>query len=128
MNKIKPADLTELSGLASEVADLFDEARDILAKADDEAANKLEQADAKRQEARDKMAELASEAEAYYDERSEKWQESDTGQAYQEWKDRLTEIADEIGEDFEAASTDMPTPSWVATLTNDGDDFAAPGS
>ncbi len=40
--------------------------------------------------------EVYSEAQEYYDERSEKWQESDKGQSYQEWIDEWEADLDEI--------------------------------
>lgn len=33
----------------------------------------------------DRISHLAEEAQNYYDERSEKWQESENGEAYSEW-------------------------------------------
>jgi DNA repair exonuclease SbcCD ATPase subunit len=47
---------------------------------------------------RDVMEEIASEAENYYDDKSEKWQEGEKGEAYGEWRDRLRELADEFDE------------------------------
>ena len=47
-------------------------------------------------EAAEYLADLADDAEAYFDEKSEKWQESDAGAAYLDWKDSLRTAADSL--------------------------------
>lgn len=44
-------------------------------------------------DARDVIDVIAAEAESYYDEKSEKWQEGEKGESYSEWMDRLREIS-----------------------------------
>ena len=50
-------------------------------------------------------SEIESEQEEYYDERSERWQEGDAGQAYQAWKEdwgtELSEVEMEKPDDLE---------------------------
>ena len=50
------------------------------------------------EEARSRLFEIldeaANEAETYFDEKSEKWQEGERGQAYSEWKDALGNARD----------------------------------
>lgn len=45
---------------------------------------------------KNKLDELADRAEEYYDDRSEKWQESDNGTFYSEWYEAIREKAYEI--------------------------------
>jgi chromosome segregation ATPase len=40
--------------------------------------------------------ELHGDAQSYYDERSEKWQQSDAGQSYEQWRDKLEATAQEL--------------------------------
>ncbi len=42
------------------------------------------------------LEDLYTEVNNYYDERSEKWQESDVGQAYLEWRDKLQETLEDV--------------------------------
>lgn len=63
---------------------------------------------------------IAGEARDYYDNRSEKWQEGDTGQAYQEWLDSLEspDLDDaeiEIPEDLEFPESipDFSSPEFL---------------
>lgn len=42
------------------------------------------------------LNEAADEADTYYDEKSERWQESDKGSEYSEWKHTIRWIAEEV--------------------------------
>lgn len=70
-------------------------------------------ANAARDEALSALDDAATEAETYYDERSEKWQEGDAGQAYSEWKDELANARDALGEDI---SLEIDTPEGFDAL------------
>ncbi|WP_182038804.1 hypothetical protein [Vibrio alginolyticus] len=48
-----------------------------------------------------RINEEAGNAECYYDERSERWQESYNGENYKEWKDALIEAAEQYDSDRE---------------------------
>lgn len=48
-------------------------------------------------EASEFVAQLEADARAYFDDKSEKWQEGDTGQAYDAWVETLGEIANDLG-------------------------------
>ncbi len=60
---------------------------------------------------------LAEEAQSFFDERSEKWQEGDAGCSYSAWAEALKDVADELrGVELELADdgvierfTEMPT-------------------
>lgn len=117
MNKISTKNLDELAAIGSEVGTLFDDLDELREKFEAEAAVILERIAEAKGEARDIMDEAANDAESYYDERSEKWQEGDRGQAYSEWKDRLRSVAEAIEEDLDAPEVQMPErPSWVDEL------------
>lgn len=71
------------------------------------------------------LDEAKGDAESYFDERSEKWQESDRGSAYSDWKDKLDQLAGEVEEEFEQPSWEsMDEPSWIGEV-EDGQ-FAEP--
>jgi chromosome segregation ATPase len=53
-----------------------------------------------RQSAYEKLDQLASDAEAYYDEKSETWQDGDNGQLYAEWRSQIEEARDMLEEVF----------------------------
>lgn len=82
----------------------------------------IEQMAEHREAVREVLDDAASAAEEYYDERSEKWQEGDTGQAYTEWRDRLRELADAADEDIEPLEVaDIDIPGWVDDIRQSGD-------
>ena len=62
-----------------------------------------EQANAARELAYAALDEAAADADTYFDERSEKWQESDAGSTYSDWKDELANARDVLGEDVNFA-------------------------
>ncbi|MBE3985694.1 hypothetical protein HJ136_21520 [Vibrio parahaemolyticus] len=49
----------------------------------------------------DALNEAASDAEAYYDERSERWRESDAGTDYEAWKSELVDAACSVDDEHE---------------------------
>jgi len=89
----------EGEGKLSAVSDAVEEFNSWLQEAKD---NDLDEAFTTYQDAmtdgRDLMEELANDADNYFDDKSEKWQEGEKGEAYGEWRDRLREIADEFDE------------------------------
>jgi chromosome segregation ATPase len=77
-----------------------------------------------RQEAWEVLDDAANSADEYYDERSEKWQEGDVGQAYDEWRNRIRSLADEAAEDVEPLDVaEIDIPGWVDELRQP-EDFA----
>jgi hypothetical protein len=75
-----------------------------------------------REEAHGILEDAADAADVYFDERSEKWQEGDTGQHYAEWRDRLRELADGADEDIEPLEVaEIETPQWVDDIRQSGD-------
>jgi hypothetical protein len=63
-------------------------------------------------------AEIGEEARNYYDERSETWQESDTGTAYSEWVDQLEspDIEDldiDFPDELEVELPDFTDTEWL---------------
>jgi alkanesulfonate monooxygenase SsuD/methylene tetrahydromethanopterin reductase-like flavin-dependent oxidoreductase (luciferase family) len=67
--------------------------------------------------ARGIVEDAASAADEYFDLKSEKWQEGDRGQAYQEWQRRLQDVADAIGERIDAEEPNAPElPDWIGDL------------
>lgn len=114
MNKIDAKSVVKMLESTSGVAQLFDD----LDAAVEEAREKINGIIAEINEAKDDAREIlddaAMEAESYWDERSEKWQEGDRGQAYDEWKNRLRELADAAAETVEDVEITPPErPGWV---------------
>lgn len=68
-------------------------------------------------EAQEFIEEMRDEMQAYYDDRSEKWQESDTGTEYYDWIDAWETGLDEI-EDIQPEEIDCPDFDAVETILN----------
>lgn len=99
---------TELGGLAEKHA--------IMASAIEDYNAVIDAYNGVLEEARGIANDIASEIDAYISERSDKWQEGDTGQAYGAWKDAwegldLTDL-DVVEE------SDLPEPDHVDELNN----------
>lgn len=123
MFRISEKTLDKLREASNAVSELFDELEVERELFEGKARRLIEQIDEAKEEARALMDDEALSAESYYDERSEKWQEGDRGQAYGEWKDRLREVAESIAEDIEAPEVpDIDRPHWMDELRDP--DFA----
>ena len=93
-------ELTELGEKYDEIVAAVEKANELIAEfnADDTARNML--------------AQFAEDAETYAEERSEKWAESEAGEAYTSWAEELREMAD--GADEEMETIDPPDrPDWL---------------
>lgn len=111
--------MTELLAEAETVADLIEKSNIQISKIRENIGEGQQKYNDKIAEIKDIYQELASQAQNYYDERSEKWQESDAGNVYEEWIDALgspeieeleIELPDEIEEqDF----PDFTDDSWL---------------
>ena len=89
MKKISRADMDRLTTAAQAVEAACEELRVTLESAWGEVMAAAEKVNEARQEAAEIMDDLARSAEEYRDERSDKWHESENGQAYNEWTDEL---------------------------------------
>ena|SRR5215469_9890749 len=65
---------------------------------------------------------IHAEAQAYYDDRSERWQEGDAGEEYQEWLDKLENL------EIEELDIDMPEPLDRPEIPDFDDDSWLPPS
>jgi polyhydroxyalkanoate synthesis regulator phasin len=72
----------------------------VIAEANDALSELADQANEAREEAYSVLDDLVNEAQAYFDERSEKWQESDAGSAYQSWISDMENARDQLGDDI----------------------------
>jgi glutaredoxin 2 len=128
MNKLDTKTLKQLSAIGSDASTLIEEINAAVEEAKGKVDDLMGKLNEKRQEAADLMEEKASDAESYFDEKSEKWQEGDNGQVYSEWKDRLRQIADDLGTEMDDLEwPEVDEPDWLAEL-HSSDDYAAPGS
>jgi F0F1-type ATP synthase membrane subunit b/b' len=117
MNKIDKRSMTAITGAAEKLDALladYELEREIASAKFGQMIDAINDA---REELRGMLEDEANAAEAYADDRSEKWQESDRGQAYNEWKDRLRSLADDAATDFEGPEfTEIDEPSWLADV------------
>lgn len=126
MNRLNRSTLDALASIASEVSQGFDELEALTTKYEEDALNLIAQIDERKAEAAEIMDGAANDAESYFDEKSEKWQEGERGEIYGEWRNRLREVADAIAEDIEAPEVQAPDrPDWIDNLADP--DFVEPG-
>jgi len=117
MLKLTPKEVGTLMEASLEVAKLYENLDQAKAHYLAEVERITQEINDAKDDARGIMEDAANAAEEYYDNKSEKWQEGDRGQAYSEWKERLRYIAESIAEDVEAPEvSDTEAPEWVSEL------------
>ncbi len=84
----------------------IEDAESQVQEAIDNVVGLLEDADAVRQEAHDLVEACHDEAEAYFDDRSDKWRESDRGGQYEGWVQRLDTLRNALAEPLEMCDTE----------------------
>ena len=119
MNRIDRGELHELQDLAADIKSSlaeYDELRTQVAADIEKIVTDLNE---KRQRAWEIMDGAATEADGYYDDRSEKWQEGEKGQRFAEWRDELQRVAGEIEEEIEAPELpEIEEPGWVGEIAD----------
>lgn len=100
MRKISQKDLKRIADAKASI----EEAKSKIENLIDELRSKIDEAISEANDARDDaynaLDDLASEAQTYYDERSEKWQESDAASQYTDWISAIETARDNIGEEI----------------------------
>ena len=92
------ADIVEtLRVITAEIEQQVSEVNELIAKYNDELGNVEELRD-----------EIVGEMEAYYEDRSEKWQEGEKGQNYSAWKDQWEVLDITPLDDIDAPDLDLP--------------------
>lgn len=124
MLKLTQKETDRLIDAGSAITDLFaklETEREAFAGAVERIKEQIAEA---QQEAWELLDDAARAAEEYHDERSEKWQEGERGQAYAEWRDRLQALAGEMEAAPEIAVPEgWDDPSWLAEIS-DPSEFA----
>jgi hypothetical protein len=119
MKKMTANEVARLTAAADEVSSILDEMDLIRTHAESEFERLIGELSTPMEEARGLLEDAANAAEEYYDERSEKWMEGDTGTAYAEWKETLRGLADDAGTDIEAPQiAEIERPDWVDRASN----------
>jgi hypothetical protein len=119
MNKIEREAQGDLADACSDIRAAMTTYEEIKAEFEAKVAEIVAEANAARDKAYGILDEAASDAESYYDERSEKWQEGDRGSAYSDWKDALRSLADQIEDEIEAPEiAELEEPGWLGELEN----------
>lgn len=96
MKKIKQNDFDRLREYAGHLDDIRNELEDIIAKAQQQVEEALSRANDYIDEANGFVGDLASEAETYYDERSDNWRDGDAGSTYCDWLSEIQNCANEL--------------------------------
>jgi len=118
VKKLTRNEVETLQTAAREIVSIYEEMDQVRTHAEEELARLVLELGEPMENARGVLEDAANLAEEYYDERSEKWQEGDTGSAYSEWKENLRRLADELGEDVEPPQIgEVEQPDWVGEIT-----------
>jgi len=106
LNKIQLAEKQKLLDRLTEVKAEADEAiaqfNEKLAEMKEKLVDKIDMLNIAREEAKDFAADIAAEMESYHDEKSDKWQEGESGQSYATWKEAWEEVAEAFDNEAEA--------------------------
>jgi len=117
MKKIKKADIDRLADLGRQFEEHLAAIDQIMANARSEIEDLVDKANDVRKKAHGVIEDITNEMDSYYDDRSEKWQEGDNGQAYQEWKNEVEQVRDDMDEDFTYEITEDPERGdWVQKI------------
>ena len=117
MLKLTQNEVTRLQSASAAISELYEELDNTRQRFESEIAEIKSKIGEAKQDAWEVLDDAANQAESYYDERSEKWQEGDRGQAYSEWKDELRRLADECAEDDEDTEISVPDePGFVGEI------------
>jgi len=122
MNRLSKAELKRIVDLATQADAFRTEIEQKLADFRADNYRLIEKLDEVRAEFYGVMEDLANEAEAYYDERSDRWQASDTGDAYNSWMSRLEEVRDKADMEITFADFSLDPDADVTEF-----DFIAEG-
>ena len=119
MNRITRDEVHELQGLADDIRSSLAEYEELRTQVATDIEKIVTELNEKRQRAWEIVDAAATEADGYFDERSEKWQEGDKGQRYAEWRDELQRVAGEIEEEIEAPELpEIEEPGWVGEIAD----------
>jgi len=117
MQKLTKQELQTLAEVAPKLRDVFDEIEVERELFEGKRQRLIEAAAELKEQARALMDDAAMVAEEYHGDKSERWQQSERGEAYAEWANRLREIADAIGEEIEAPEIEpIDLPAWVSEI------------
>lgn len=111
MNRIDRKTATQLLSLAVDINAEYNAIDEVWK----ELGERIARINVLREEAAELMDAEASDAETYYEDKSEKWQEGPRGEAFQEWANTLRGVADNLGEEVEVP--DAPErPDWLSDI------------
>jgi hypothetical protein len=114
MKRIDQKVASSLVGLAVDIEALYVKAEEAL----EIIKYIFKEIDDKRQEAAELMDGEAADAEQFYDDKSEKWQEGDRGSTFAEWRDQLRSVADDLSNDIEWPDLELARPDWASDILN----------
>jgi hypothetical protein len=114
MKRIDQKVASSLVGLAVDIEALYVKAEEALEIVKDI----FKEIDDKRQEAAELMDGEASDAEQFYDDKSEKWQEGERGSTFAEWRDQLRFVADDLSNGIEWPDLELERPDWASDILN----------
>jgi chromosome segregation ATPase len=122
MQKLSKRDLERIKDAATRMEDLQSKVEEIVTKANSELEALVEEFEDARHDAFGALDDICNEAQDYFDERSEKWQDGDKGDQYRDWISSLEEVRDHLDQSItlsvEFAEKDE-IEAMVSGLAND---------
>ena len=96
MKQISKTDFARLRDYATVLDNIRDEIDAVVNEANEKIAAIMENLNDYIDEGNGFVSDLASEAESYYDERSDNWRDGDNGQMYYDWLSEIQNCANEL--------------------------------
>jgi hypothetical protein len=119
VKKLTPKEVEALVAAGQEIGSVLDEIDLLRTNTQAEFERLLTELAEPQETARGILEDAANAAEVYASERSEKWQEGETGERYMEWLGELRGLADAAAEDVDAPDiADLERPDWVDAISN----------
>lgn len=113
MNRIDKKTATQLLSLAVDINAEYNAIDEVWK----ELGERIARINVLREEAAELMDGEAADAETYYEDKSEKWQEGPRGEAFQEWAQTLRQVADSLGEEIDVPD-EIERPEWLSEITD----------
>lgn len=121
MKQISKTDFARLRDYASILDNIRDEIEEIERDANERILAVMENLNNYIDEANGFVADLANEAESYYEERSDNWRDGDTGQQYYDWLSEIQNCANELESrsfSFDASEITSDIETMCETINN----------
>lgn len=117
MKKLPQKTLEAIVDGAAELKVMIEAANAILVDAAERLQTAYQEIDAKRADLSQIVSDAIEPVEGYFDERSEKWSESDAGTAFSNWIETLRDFQSTVDETIEEPEVpECEVPDWISEI------------